>query len=93
MMRCDVFPDYESLSRWAADWLLERLRDKPDALICLAAGSTPKRTYELLAAAWPAGTRALRAQLGGSSWTNGADYRWTIPPPARCNCVICSSPR
>jgi galactosamine-6-phosphate isomerase len=48
-MRCEVYPDYESLSRQAADWLLERLRDKPDTLICLAAGSRPHRTYQLLA--------------------------------------------
>jgi galactosamine-6-phosphate isomerase len=49
MIHCDVLPDYEMLSRRAADWLFERLRDKPDALVCLAAGSTPKRAYELLA--------------------------------------------
>lgn len=49
MLHCDVFSDYEVLSRRAADRLLEHLRAKPDSLICLAAGSTPTRTYELLA--------------------------------------------
>lgn len=49
MIQYDVSPDYETLSRRAADWLLERLRDKPNSLVCLAAGSTPKLTYELLA--------------------------------------------
>jgi galactosamine-6-phosphate isomerase len=37
------------MSQHAADWLLRELRHHPDALICLAAGSTPVRTYELLA--------------------------------------------
>ena len=49
MFRPFVVPDYESLSRHAADWLSERLRERPAALVCLAAGSTPTRTYELLA--------------------------------------------
>jgi galactosamine-6-phosphate isomerase len=42
-------PDYEALSRRAADTLLDILRENPRALICLAAGSTPTRTYQLLA--------------------------------------------
>jgi galactosamine-6-phosphate isomerase len=37
------------LSRHAADWLCGQLSERPDSLICLAAGSTPMRTYELLA--------------------------------------------
>ena len=49
MIEPRVFSDYEALSRHAADWLAERLRERPSALICLAAGSTPQRTYEILA--------------------------------------------
>jgi galactosamine-6-phosphate isomerase len=49
MLRPVVLSDYEALSRHAADWVCERLRERPDSLICLAAGSTPTRTYELLA--------------------------------------------
>ena len=45
----DTFPDHETLSRHAADWIVERIRETPDALLCLAAGSTPIRTYQLLA--------------------------------------------
>jgi putative deaminase/isomerase len=37
------------MSRRAADRLVERLRRKPDALLCLATGGTPTRTYQLLA--------------------------------------------
>jgi galactosamine-6-phosphate isomerase len=49
MLRPVILPDYEALSRHAAGWLCDRLREQSDSLICLAAGSTPTRTYELLA--------------------------------------------
>jgi galactosamine-6-phosphate isomerase len=41
--------DVESLSRMAAQRVLEALNRKPDLLLCPASGSTPLRTYELLA--------------------------------------------
>jgi galactosamine-6-phosphate isomerase len=43
-----VLPDFAALSQHAADWLYVRLLDQPSALVCLAAGSTPSRMYELL---------------------------------------------
>jgi galactosamine-6-phosphate isomerase len=43
-----VFSDFATLSQHAAEWLEERVRDQPSALVCLAAGSTPSRMYELL---------------------------------------------
>lgn len=49
MFQTHVVQDFETLSQHAADWLSERLRAQPAALVCLAAGSTPMRTYELLA--------------------------------------------
>jgi galactosamine-6-phosphate isomerase len=49
MLKPHVFPDHEAVSRHAAAWLVERLRENPAALVCLAAGATPMRTYELLA--------------------------------------------
>jgi galactosamine-6-phosphate isomerase len=48
-MNVAVHSDYESLSQAAVAWLLERIDRRPDALVCLAAGSTPARTYALLA--------------------------------------------
>ncbi|MCI0334840.1 MAG: 6-phosphogluconolactonase [Planctomycetes bacterium] len=47
MLSPSVLPDYESVSRYAADWLIDRIRRHPSALTCLASGSTPTRTYEL----------------------------------------------
>jgi galactosamine-6-phosphate isomerase len=49
MIEPQVLPDHETLSRHAADWIFQRLRERPNSLISLAAGSTPGRTYELLA--------------------------------------------
>ncbi|MGE3239673.1 MAG: 6-phosphogluconolactonase [Pirellulales bacterium] len=49
MIQPTIFPDHEAMSRHAADWLCERLRQQPESLISLAAGSTPQRLYELLA--------------------------------------------
>ena len=44
-----AFETHEALSRAAAQEIIEAARRKPDALLCLATGRTPTRTYELLA--------------------------------------------
>src|SRR5689334_12859837 len=44
-----VYADAESLSRNAAKRILNALNRKSDLLLCPASGSTPIRTYELLA--------------------------------------------
>lgn len=49
MLKPLVFPDHESVSRHAADLIVARLRAQPASLLCLATGSTPMRTYALLA--------------------------------------------
>jgi galactosamine-6-phosphate isomerase len=46
--RTRIFEDHEQLSRFAAQSVVRRLRTRPDALICLAAGATPMRAYEFL---------------------------------------------
>lgn len=45
----DVCHDHEALSRKAASLIVDALARKPDLLLCAASGSTPLRTYELLA--------------------------------------------
>ena len=42
--------DHETLSRAAADAILDLIRRQPDALLILATGQSPARTYEILAA-------------------------------------------
>jgi galactosamine-6-phosphate isomerase len=49
MLQPQVFADHEAVSRHAADRIDERLRQEPSALLCLACGATPMRTYQLLA--------------------------------------------
>ncbi len=49
MLQPIVLADHEAVSRRGADWLSDLLRNKPDALCCLASGGTPTRMYELLA--------------------------------------------
>jgi galactosamine-6-phosphate isomerase len=45
----EVSGDHEAMSRQAAQSILTALANKPDLLLCAAGGSTPLRTYELLA--------------------------------------------
>lgn len=40
--------NYESLSKKAADFIISFVQNRPDSLISLAGGSTPKKTYEHL---------------------------------------------
>lgn len=47
-MEVRVFKDYEELSKNTADFILKCISNKPDALLCLAAGDTPRGTYEQL---------------------------------------------
>ena len=50
MLVPQVHADHEAVSRRAADWLLDHVRRKAEAIVCLAAGATPMRTYGLVAA-------------------------------------------
>ena len=47
-MQLIIKENYESMSRTAADIIIENLRIKPDLRLCVATGSTPTRMYELL---------------------------------------------
>jgi len=40
--------DYGEMSRRAADLIIERIKQKPDSLVCLAAGNTPLGTFSCL---------------------------------------------
>ncbi len=60
MLTPEIFPDHESMSAAAADWLERRVRARPGLLLCLATGATPMRSYELLAARPPALFAAAR---------------------------------
>lgn len=46
--RLEVLPDYESMSRAAADIIHDAARRKPDLLLCAATGGSPTGTYQRL---------------------------------------------
>ena len=43
-----VFDDYEAMSKMACQWIIDRVAEKPDAVLGLATGSTPLGTYREL---------------------------------------------
>lgn len=49
------FPDHDTLSQHTADHIAAVIRQKPDALLCLASGDTPIETYHRLVALANAG--------------------------------------
>jgi len=44
-----VYKSYEELSKTTADIIINLVKSKPDAVICLASGDTPRRTCEIVA--------------------------------------------
>ena len=48
-MNLRIFPDYAILSAHAAQHIIDTVRQKPNAVLCLASGDTPAETYRLLA--------------------------------------------
>lgn len=50
MPQIKIFATYEELSDKASDAIVDCIRQKPDALLCFAAGDTPKLTLEMAVA-------------------------------------------
>lgn len=48
-MSVKIFSDYQELSREVCKEIIEQVRRKPESVLCLAAGDTPRRAYNLLA--------------------------------------------
>ena len=48
-MQLKIYRDYNELSAHAADEIIELVKRKPDSVLCLAAGDTPRLTYEMVA--------------------------------------------
>lgn len=55
-----IVNNYQEMSQTGADWLIEAIREKPDAAIVVATGDTPMGIYRELA------TRRVREQLDTS---------------------------
>lgn len=48
-MQLEIFKDYNTLSVHAAKEIVNLVRNRPDAVLCLASGDTPRQTYTLIA--------------------------------------------
>ncbi len=47
-MELTVFSSYDKLSEFAAEQILQTIKSKPQAVLCLATGESPKLTYSML---------------------------------------------
>ena len=74
--------NYEAMSKEAADLLLDTLRKKPDAVICLATGSSPARMYELVCEA----VNKERIDLSEITFVK-LDEWYGVEPQAACTCT------
>ena len=54
-MKVIVCENYEDMSRRTAEIIAKQVKQKPTSILGLATGSTPVRTYELLAEEYRAG--------------------------------------
>jgi len=80
-MRVNVFPGYESVSEEVAAQVLDLVKKKPTAVICMASGDSPRRTCQLIT------ERALREQIDFSRVTFiGLDEWVGIPPENEGSC-------
>ena len=50
-----VEQDYECMSQDAANFVIDAIAKKPDFVLCLSAGDTPTRTYQILVERYRAG--------------------------------------
>ncbi|HLT80739.1 MAG TPA: glucosamine-6-phosphate deaminase [Cyclobacteriaceae bacterium] len=81
-MPVNVYHDYETLSRHAADEILQQVQRKPDSILCLAAGDTPRLTYETLT------TRVAQEGVDFSRCTFvGLDEWIAVPPDNEGSCA------
>lgn len=47
-MQLNIYKDYEALSQHVADEIIRLVKSKPDAVLCLASGDTPRLTFNLM---------------------------------------------
>ncbi len=80
-MQVHVYPDYEALSHRAADEIIRQLQQNPEAVLCLAAGDTPRLSYDTLVA------RAAQEGFDFSQCTFVGLDEWVgIPPDNAGSC-------
>lgn len=80
-MQISIYKDYPTLSLHAANTIIELVKQKPDAVLCLAAGDTPRLTYDTVT------ERAANERLDfGQCTFVGLDEWVGIPPENEGSC-------
>ena len=81
-LKVQVARSYEAMSRLAANLISTELRQRPNLLLCVSAGSTPARTYELLA-----DLRARQPRLFQKLRVLQIDEWAGLPPDSPASCA------
>lgn len=81
-MTLNICKDYAELSAKTADMILEQVRRKPEAALCLAAGDTPRMAYQILAGS----ARAKQVDFSKCTFL-GLDEWVGIPPENTGSCA------
>ena len=80
-MKLNVLSDYQRLSAYVANEVIELIRKKPGAVFCLASGDTPRLTCKLIA------ERAIQENVDfGKCTFVGLDEWLGIPPQNEGSC-------
>jgi len=80
-MQLKIFKDYHSLSAQAAREIIELIKTKPDAVVCLASGDTPRLTCQLVV------EKGIQEKVDFSQFTFiGLDEWVGIPPENEGSC-------
>jgi glucosamine-6-phosphate isomerase len=80
-MELKIYADHQSLSDAAANEVIEQIKNKPEAVVCLASGETPRLTCQLLV------KKAKQEKIGTSRFTFiGLDEWVGIPPSNEGSC-------
>lgn len=80
-MEISIYKDYQVLSLHAAERIIEQVKQKPDAVLCLAAGDTPRLAYDTLT------KKAANEKLDFSKCTFVGLDEWVgIPPGNEGSC-------
>jgi galactosamine-6-phosphate isomerase len=80
-MQVEIYKDYEALSARAADEIIELVKNKQNAVLCLASGDTPRLTCTLAVA------KALKEKVDFSRCTFiGLDEWVGVPPENEGSC-------
>jgi len=74
-MQTTSFKNYEELSGYAASFIVNAIKNKPDLVLCMASGSTPALTCDLL------GQKLKRDKVDYSKFTFIGLDEWVDLPP------------